>query len=110
MDEDLNNKKRPAGSGTTTGKRREQGQAKQWSALQKADPPVTSRSEMEAQLEALKKATESAQKQLLQLEKAEEKAQKAKKHGKAGPRSPTPEQWTEVASRKPKLISLAWLG
>lgn len=102
--DDLNNKKRPAGSGTTTGKRREQRQSKQWSALQQADPPVTSRAGMQAQLEALKKATESAQMQLAQLEKAE---RQSKKPGKTGPRSPTPEEWAKASERKPRLISLA---
>ena len=64
-----NNKKRAAGSGTTSGPRRERRQAIQWSALQQADQPVSSPAEMEKQLAALKKATESAEKQLKSLKK-----------------------------------------
>jgi len=37
-----NNKGRALGPGTTTGHRRQVRQQKQWSALQKADPPATS--------------------------------------------------------------------
>eukprot|EP00435_Cladocopium_sp_Y103_P031587 s1600_g8.t1 len=118
--EEVNNKKRPAGSGTTTGKRREQRQAMQWNTLQQANPPVTTAADMEAQanppvttaadmeaqVEALKKATESAQKQRAQLEKAEEQQKKAaKKPGKTGPRSA--EEWAAASAAKPKLVSLA---
>jgi hypothetical protein len=103
--EEVNNKKRPAGSGTTTGKRREQRQAKQWNTLQQANPPVTTAAAMEEQLEALKKATESAQKQLAELEKAEQQQKKAaNKMGKTGPRSP--EEWAAASGSKPKLVSL----
>lgn len=104
MDEDLNNKKRPAGSGTTTGKRREQRQAKQWSALQKADPPVTSRAEMEAQLEALKKATESAQKQLSQLEKVEKKPRgRPRNLGRLAPGAPPLNSGQRLLQGSPSL-------
>eukprot|EP00435_Cladocopium_sp_Y103_P049709 s1514_g15.t1 len=50
--EEANNKKRPAGSATTTGKRREQRQAKQWNTLQQANPPVTTAADMEVQLQS----------------------------------------------------------
>ena len=94
-----NNKKRPAGSGTTTGKRREQRQAIQWSALQQADQPVATHSDMEKRLEALKKATKSAEEQPKKLEKAEQQSKRASsRSGKNG-------WWTQ--QEKPKLASLA---
>ena len=102
---EVNNKKRPAGSGTTTGTRREQRQAIQWSALQQADKPVTSTSDMEKHLEALKKATMSAEQQLKELEKAEKQHKRAtSRRGKKGLRTQEP-GWTE--HEKPKLVSLA---
>ena len=97
-----NNKKRPAGSGTTSGKRREQRQAIQWSALQQADQPVTSHSDMEKRLEALKKATKSAEEQLKKLEKAEQ--QSSSRSGKKGLRAQEA-GWTQ--QEKPKRVSLA---
>ena len=112
---EVNNKKRPAGSGTTTGTRREQRQAIQWSALQQADKPVTSISDMEKQLEALKKATASAKKQIKKLEKAEEDSQRGKrasssKPGKKGYRSqeaePSLAQLQQEQEVEEKLASL----
>ena len=100
-----NNKKRRAGSGTTTGKRREQRQAIPWSALQQADQPVATHSDMEKRLEALKKATKSAEEQLKKLEKAEQQSKRASsRSGKNGLRAQEA-GWTQ--QEKPKPVSLA---
>ena len=107
-----NNKKRAAGSGTTSGPRRERRQAIQWSALQQADQPVSSPAEMEKQLAALKKATESAEKQLKELEKADKQAKRASsRSGKHGPRTEKAaetlkETLKKAPGNKPKLVSL----
>ena len=107
-----NNKKRAAGSGTTSGPRRERRQAIQWFALQQADQPVSSSPNMEKQLAALRKATESAQKQLKELEKAEKQAKRASsRSGKHGPRTEKAaetlkETLKKAPGNKPTLVSL----
>ena len=107
-----NNKKRAAGSGTTSGPRRERRQAIQWSALQQADQPVSPPADMEKQLKALKKATESAEKQLKELEKADKQAKRASsRSGKHGPRTEKAaetlkETLKKAPGNKPKLVSL----
>ena len=95
-----NNKGRALGPGTTTGHRRQVRQQKQWSALQKADPPATSQEALTAHLEALKKAVSSAEKQLEDLaKKQEEEDSKPLKKGKFGLRS----------NSKPVLVPAATL-
>ena len=104
-----NNKKRAAGS--ASGPRRERRQAIQWSALQQADQPVSSPADMEKQLAALKKATES-EKQLKELEKAEKQAKRvSSRSGKHGPRTEKAaetlkETLKKAPGNKPKLVSL----
>ena len=95
-----NNKGRALGSGTNIGNRRQVRQQKQWSALQKADPPATSQEALTAHLEAMKKAVSSAEKQLEDLaKKQEEEDSKPLKKGKFGPRS----------NSKPVLVPAATL-
>lgn len=100
-----NNKGRPDSSGTTSQKRRLDRESKQWTSLAKADPPVFDSEGLKDKVEALKKAQESAEKQLQQALQEEEALKKAQgdrpigaKKGKLGPRSSS-------AAPKPKLVT-----
>lgn len=90
----MNNKGRAEESGTTSQARRLRRESKQWTSLAATDDPVTSPSEMRKKVEALKKAQESAERQLKKMEEEQAALKKAEKDrpalrklGKKNPRS-----------------------
>ena len=81
-----NNKGRPDSSGTTSQKRRLDRESRQWTSLAKADPPVFDSEGLKDKVEALKKAQESAEKQLQEALQEEEALKKAQGDRPLGPK------------------------